>query len=52
VREVEQVEAERVEAERVEAERVEAERVEAERASIAVRPRQGVKGGYNNATRI
>jgi hypothetical protein len=47
VREVEQVEAERVEAERVEA-----ERVEAERASIAVRPRQGVKGGYNNATRI
>jgi hypothetical protein len=45
-------EAERVEAERVEAERVKAERVEAERMSMAVRPRQGVKGGYDNVTRI
>jgi hypothetical protein len=50
--EVERVEAERVEAERVEAERVEAERVEAERRSMTVRPRQGIKGGYDNVTRI
>jgi hypothetical protein len=40
------------EVEQVEAERAEAERVEAERASMAVRPRQGVKGGYDNAMRI
>jgi hypothetical protein len=50
--EAERVEAERVEAERVEAKRVEAERVEADCASMAVRLRQGVIGGYDNATRI
>jgi hypothetical protein len=45
-------EVEQVEAERVKAERVEAERVEAERRSMTVRPRQGIKGGYDNVTRI